>query len=231
MSELKVLVTCEHATYLIPGKFSVLFYGQEKILRSHRGWDFGARKIAEELAKEFRATLLLGKHSRLLADLNRTPDNKGVFSEWTRPLSLKERGAIIAKHHFPHWESARKAVKALTRGGARVLHVGVHSFVPVLHGHERSTDIGLLYDPGRRREEELCLRIQKYLRLETGLAIHRNLPYRGTGNGLVSAFRKEFSADSYLGLELEINQRFFKTKNAPKNISDLFTKAVRISWK
>jgi predicted N-formylglutamate amidohydrolase len=231
MRKLNIIVSCEHATRFIPGEFRDLFCGQEKVLRSHRGWDEGAKELAQSLAKKFKAPLLLGKHSRLLADLNRTPDNRGIFSEWTDSLSRAEKEKIIAWHHFPHWESARRAVKACTKSGNRVLHIGVHSFVPVLNGHRRSTDIGLLYDPRRKREEELCFALQKNLRKHTDFAIHRNLPYRGTGNGLVSAFRKEFSAESYLGLELEINQRCFKAKDATKNISLFFTNAIRAAQK
>jgi predicted N-formylglutamate amidohydrolase len=107
--------------------------------------------------------------------------------------------------------SAARSNPAL-KSGEKVIHVGVHTFTPVLHGHRRKTEIGLLYDPSRVREEDFCLGLQKFLRLHSNLAVHRNLPYRGTGNGLVMALRKEFPLSKYLGLELEINQRLLGKK-------------------
>lgn len=92
------------------------------------------------------------------------------------------------------------------RGGRTMIHVGVHSFVPVLHGQRRKTEIGLLFDPARTAEAEFCWRVKRSLKKELDRAVHFNLPYRGTGNGLVTELRKEFSKQ-YLGIELEINQR------------------------
>ncbi|MGZ3711314.1 MAG: N-formylglutamate amidohydrolase [Bdellovibrionota bacterium] len=226
-AKIALLITCEHSTYFIPPEFKRLFRGEEKLLRSHRGWDEGARGIAEHLGLAFKAPLILGKHSRLLADLNRTADNNGVFSEWTRNLSENEKTSILRHHHLPHWEKVRSAVQKLSERGRYVLHIGVHSFVPVLHGHERSTDIGLLYDPARKLEDKLCRSLQKTLRRDTDLAIHRNLPYRGTGNGLVMALRKEFAASKYVGVELEVNQRCFRAKGVSAKATQALIEAIR----
>ncbi|MGE3261325.1 MAG: N-formylglutamate amidohydrolase [Bacteriovoracia bacterium] len=218
----KYLFTCEHSSADIPAAYRVLFRGEEKILRTHRGWDEGAKELAEGLAKALRTKVILGKNSRLLVDLNRTSDNRGVFSDWTRPLPEKEKRELIEKYHEAHWNKVRQAIRKLDW----VIHVGVHSFTPVLYGSVRKTDIGLLHDPKRKLETELCLGLQKKLRKETDFAVHRNLPYRGTGNGLVTALRKEFPADRYIGLELEINQRCLRGKAARARILSVISAAL-----
>ena len=38
------------------------------------------------------------------------------------------------------------------------------------------------------------------------LSLRMNYPYRGVNDGHVTALRRRFGADGYLGLELEINQ-------------------------
>jgi predicted N-formylglutamate amidohydrolase len=90
-----------------------------------------------------------------------------------------------------------------------VLHLSVHSFTPVWDDVERDIDIGLLYDPSRARE---CAFVQDYIdALQSRapkLRVRRNKPYRGTADGLTTAFRKQFRPTRYLGIELEVSQRF-----------------------
>jgi predicted N-formylglutamate amidohydrolase len=89
-----------------------------------------------------------------------------------------------------------------------VLHVGVHSFTPVLNGVKRKPDVAVLYDPRRPSEVELASAWS--LALSVALpsrVVRRNDPYRGSGDGLPTALRRELSAASYVGIELEINQR------------------------
>jgi predicted N-formylglutamate amidohydrolase len=84
----------------------------------------------------------------------------------------------------------------------------VHSFTPVWRGAKRNFAIGILYDPNRPRERSLAIDWQRRLRAELPrLGVRRNAPYRGDADGLTTALRREFPAERYLGLELELNQR------------------------
>lgn len=222
--------TCEHASHRIPAPFARLFSGAGEVLRSHRGWDEGAPEVAKALSREFSAPLVLGGHSRLLVDLNRTPDHPRAFSEFTRGLGKEEKVSLIRNFHEPHWDKVRKLISNGTKRGA-VIHIGVHSFIPVFHGYHRPTRIGLLYDPSRKAEAEMALRWQKELKLRTSLAVHRNLPYRGTGNGLVTALREEFSPARYLGFELELNQLCLKSPAKAREIISLLTGSLRATLK
>jgi predicted N-formylglutamate amidohydrolase len=88
-----------------------------------------------------------------------------------------------------------------------VLHVGVHSFVPVLGNRVRDVDIGILYDPGRRPEKELARAWLKAARTRLpGLRILANRPYRGVSDGLTTALRRTLPEARYSGPELEVGQ-------------------------
>lgn len=89
-----------------------------------------------------------------------------------------------------------------------MIHVASHSFTPVLDGAVRNADIGLLYDPARSGEVELCRRWQAQLRaLAPNLKVRRNYPYAGKSDGFTAYLRRRFPAEVYIGIELEINQQ------------------------
>jgi len=44
-----VVVTCEHGGNAIPKRWAALFRGKEGVLRTHRGYDIGAARMAETL--------------------------------------------------------------------------------------------------------------------------------------------------------------------------------------
>lgn len=91
--------------------------------------------------------------------------------------------------------------------GRRVVHVAVHSFTPEIDGEVRNAEIGLLYDSRRRSEAAFCRRWAGSLhRLDRGLRVRRNYPYRGSADGLTTWLRRRHPQSRYLGIELEINQ-------------------------
>jgi len=201
---LHLLFTAEHAGNDVPADYRHLFQGADGVLRSHRGWDPGALHLGRRLAEHFDAPLIATTVTRLLVDCNRSPHHPRVFSEFTKPLPRAERRALLAAHHTPHRDAVRNAVAKLATQGA-VLHIGVHSFTPVLNGEVRNADIGLLYDPAQRREASLCRAWQERI---TDLRVRRNYPYRGVADGLVTTLREAFDTRMYVGVELEVNQKF-----------------------
>jgi predicted N-formylglutamate amidohydrolase len=72
-------------------------------------------------------------------------------------------------------------------------------------------DLGILYDPSCRCERELAHALQQRLQAQTSMRIRCNAPYKGISDGFVTALRKRFSPQSYVGLELEVNQGLDKT--------------------
>jgi len=203
-----IVVTCEHGGNAVPVQLRALFRGRTALLRSHRGWDPGALDLAETLAARLRAPLVASTTTRLLVDLNRSPHNPRVLSEVTRPLPPAERRALLERHHAPYWTAVRAEVARAFAKHARVVHLGVHSFTPVLDDQVRRPDVALLYDPRRAPERALAVEWARALaRALPGRAIGRNDPYRGTADGLTTALRREHGARSYVGIEIEVNQK------------------------
>lgn len=205
----EVLLTCEHAGNRIPPRYASLFRGQDKLLQSHRGWDPGARELARQLAQQTGWPLIETTISRLLIEANRTLKHRDLFSSFSRPLPAEERQELIERYYLPHRNAIASHIAGRIQQGKRVLHFGIHSFTPIMNGEVRQTEIGLLYDPKRILEKECCAEWQRVCQnLAPEIRVRMNYPYRGNSDGLTKAFRQEFAADSYLGIELEVNQKY-----------------------
>lgn len=202
------IITCEHGGNRIPAAYKHLFPGQQPLLDSHRGYDPGALLMARALAASLNAPLVSSTTSRLLIDLNRTIGHPQLYSPLTRVLPANLRDEIATLHYQPYWSQVESLVSQSVSHGRRVIHLSSHSFTPVLNGQLRRADVGLLYDPGRPGEADLCARWKAALGEDVpALRVRRNYPYHGKSAGLTSQLRRRFPPGAYLGIELEINQR------------------------
>lgn len=223
-----LLFTCEHGGNRIPPAWRGLFAGREAELASHAGYDAGALDLARELGREFEAPLICADVSRLLVDLNRSPGNRGLFSPLTRGLPMAERRRILEAHYLPHREAVARAVAVNGAAGLATLHIAVHSFTPVLRGVVRGAGVGLLYDPARGGERAFCILWQQALRaLDPALSVRRNSPYRGASDGLSAWLRRRHPESAYLGLELEMNQKFLPDAAGWKRLCERVAGALR----
>ncbi len=203
-----IVISCEHAGNDVPGTFEDLFSGRaaRRALDSHRGHDPGALEAARYLARRLQAPLLVHTTTRLLIEVNRSIGHPRLFSEFTASAGRRRQDTMLLRHYLPHRQRVTAAIVRAAALATPVLHLGVHSFVPSLHGQVRQTDIGLLYDPARRLERKLCERWQGSLQEVGDVRVRRNYPYRGNSDGLTTTLRQHFGAREYLGIELEINQ-------------------------
>lgn len=202
-----LLFSCEHGGNLVPHPWQELFYGQEELLATHRGYDIGIAPLARRLADELHAPLHLAEVTRLLVELNRSLGHPKLFSEFSRSLTVAEREQVLERHYHPYRSAVIEGIEQLLAKQKRVCHVSLHSFTPELHGKIRNADIGLLYDPQRPREKQFCRHWQK--RIETydnSWRVRRNYPYRGAADGFITRLRRRFPPEHYLGCELEVNQ-------------------------
>lgn len=201
-------ITCEHGGNRIPPRYRPLFRDHLADLQSHRGYDAGALTLARELACALDAPLRVSATSRLLVDLNRSVGHPRLYSEATRQAPPELRREILQRYYLPYRNQAEADIAQAIAGGGRVIHIAAHSFTPELDGKVRNADIGLLYDPVRRGEAELCGRWQSCIRaLLPGLKVRRNYPYTGKSDGFTAYLRRRFPPDAYVGIELEINQK------------------------
>ena len=203
---MKLILTCEHAVATVPEPYVELFAGAPHILETHRGYDIGALEVSSRLEKLAERSFY-GRCSRLLIDLNRSLHHPQLFSSFSKHLPSAEQERIVANWYTPFRSAVLQAIEQTISRHGEALHLSVHSFTPELNGEVRSNDIGILYDPSRRREKELARRLVTAIqKLQPKLSVRMNSPFRGTSDGHTSALRRCFNQESYLGIELEINQ-------------------------
>ena len=232
-----LMITCEHASNALPdflmrafrecnleeasrrGVESCEVYGiPDEMLATHRGYDIGAYKVFSNLVKRLKPDFhCSGRFSRLVVDMNRSTTSKTFFSEYTSVLPK-----AIKRHMISLWQKYREKIEGFVAKvipekmrksdkeiPLKVIHLGIHSFTPVLNGVERDADVGVLYDPSRTAEAKLAdIIIKNILEREPTLRVRRNYPYLGKSDGLTTTLRQKFGT-AYAGLEIEINQKLF----------------------
>jgi predicted N-formylglutamate amidohydrolase len=204
----QLLITCEHGGNRIPARYRPLFKHYRNVLESHRGYDPGALALARGFAAAYDAELVYSTISRLLVELNRSPNHRQILSEVTRGLPPAERERLLQGYYWPYRNGVEAQVHSAIARAGRVLHVSSHSFTPRLNGVERRADIGLLYDPRRMAERAFCTAWKSAIEAANPrLLVRRNYPYRGSGDGLTTHLRRLHSDAHYSGIEIEINQK------------------------
>ena len=221
---LRPIVTCEHAGNSVPLNYAHLFHGKEEILQSHRGWDPGAVEVAMALSKELSAPFFICETTRLLVEPNRSLHSEALFSEYSQSLTDAEKNHLLEIYYHPH----RNAVEQLIRNSSDgMLHLSIHTFTPVWDGCERTIDLGLLFDPDRSNEAKVCQDYRTKLKKSLpAMNIEFNAPYKGIDDGFTTYLRTQFDNDRYLGIEIEINQKFVGTEKL-KAISKALSASLR----
>ncbi len=210
------VITCEHGGREVPSAYAALFAGQQTVLDSHRGWDPGALALGQHMAQALGVPLHAATTTRLLVELNRSIGHPQLFSEFTGGLPLAQRLQIIQSHYQPHRDAVEAAIAGHVAAGHRVIHIASHSFTPVLNGVARRADVAWLYDPRRVGEKAFAAAwLKAFAPLAPTLQLRRNYPYQGRSDGLTALLRKRFPDDRYVGIELEVNQRFVLAGGAP----------------
>jgi predicted N-formylglutamate amidohydrolase len=208
-TSLRPIVTCEHGGNLVPKVYTHCFRQAKNALHSHRGYDPGALQLAHEIANAFQSECFFSKTTRLLVDLNRSVGHPKLHSEFISHLSTEERNAILENHYVPYRQQVIDAVQSAIADDQIACHLSIHTFTPKLAGVVRQADVALLYDPSRPREKQLARDWLVGIGEEfPGLKLRRNYPYRGIADGFTTYLRRIHSPRDYIGLELEVNQRF-----------------------
>ena len=215
------MLTCEHASNRLPAAFKEDVPAE--ILKTHRAYDIGALQVFRKLVKFAKPEFFCeGKFSRLFVDLNRTITNKSAFNEFHKVLAARDRVAAdkIKRAATAYWAEYREKIEVFVKSSldsagpspdrpadADIVHLGIHSFTPVLDGNVRNTDIGILYDPARPLERAYAQVIKDEIkRLYPAMKVRFNYPYKGSSDGLTTTLRKKFGP-RYVGIEIEINQK------------------------
>lgn len=221
----KILLSCEHASNQVPPHLTAFFHGAQIALKTHRGYDLGALELCQELAEKWGSPYVYyGQWSRLVVDLNRSEHHPKFFSQWTEGLNPVEKEYLLDSVYRPFRRQVLEAIQGILASGDSVLHLSIHSFTPVLDGEVRNNDLGLLYDPTRKAEQQLAMQWGKNLEHKGHLKVRRNYPYRGIADGHVTDLRKRFQ-NGYWGYEIEWNQALLET-HAPQTLAELLVETL-----
>jgi len=205
----RLVVTCEHGSNRVPLVYRRIFGRHTRLLHSHHGYDLGALELARRIAERLRCPLYYSTVTRLLVDLNRSVGNRSVFSSISRELPAEERRRLLRRYYDPYRNAVQSAVRGMMNEPGATLHLAVHTFTPILGGTARTADIGILYDPARPNERTLAQAWKQILcQMRRDFQVRRNYPYLGKADGCTTYLRKRHPTHQYLGIELEVNQRF-----------------------
>jgi predicted N-formylglutamate amidohydrolase len=221
------VITCEHGGNTVPSQYEAPFRcpGAQRALQSHRGYDPGSLVAAEAFAMRLEVPLVASTTTRLLVDLNRCESSESLFSSYALGLSPECRAHVLEGYYFPYREQVVAVIEDRFNHGLSVIHISMHSFVNRFRSQTRTVDVGLLFDPGRPLETALCTEwLEAFGKTEPNLRALPNEPYAGTDDGLTTTCRQRFPADSYLGIEVEINNRF--SKRSPKRFGRLVSHLI-----
>jgi len=233
--KLKIIISCEHGGNQIPEDLKKILKIPEAVLNSHEGLDIGALDLAKYLADYFDLDdFFYAETSRLVIELNRSEHHPKLFSRFSKKyLTQDNKINLISNFYRPYRSNIENIIFNLIKQNYLIIHLSVHSFTPVLNHKIRDLDIGLLYDPRNKYEQDFCKVWQKELE-KLNFKTRRNYPYQGASDGLTSYLRKIFK-NNYLGIELETNQDLWQEKNIEnkiknrEKISESLAKTVALS--
>ncbi|MFA5960044.1 MAG: N-formylglutamate amidohydrolase [Tatlockia sp.] len=209
MKKAALILSCEHAVNTVPEPYQALFHSCQEVLETHQGIDLGAETIANYLSHYFQCDLVQANITRLLIDFNRSLNHKQCFSHLSTTLSRDKKEALIQNYYLPYRQAVEQKIAAHVLQGKLTLHLSIHSFTPVFNNQARNADIGLLFDPQREPERHIARRWQQHFKQENStLKLRLNYPYLGKSDGFTTALRKQFGAQDYAGIEVELNQKW-----------------------
>ncbi len=180
--------------------------------------DQPARYAASSMAAQLGSQLILNEYSCELIDLTRSLQNRQLFPKLTRGCSQEDRQKLVDLVYRPYRDRVETAIQALFSAHGFAIHLSVRSFNLRSQGKIRRTDVGLLYDPSRDDEVDLCVDwINEMWWRVPMLRVRRNYPRRGTANGLIPSLRQQFAGENYLGVEVWLNRAWARREVAKRD--------------
>ncbi len=176
-----VLLTCDHASNLVPRALAGLGLAEPE-LRRHIAWDIGAANVTRRLAARLDAPAILAGYSRLVIDCNRDPADTSSIPETSdgvadtgqsRPFRVRARARGMPQSSRPTTLRSRNGSRRGSGAASLPALVSIHSFTPVMGGTARPWHVGILWDSDPR----IPLPLLAALRSDPALVVGDNEPY------------------------------------------------------
>lgn len=177
-----LVLICEHASNTVAAPWSGV---DDALLATHAASDLGALGLAQALGAQLGHTgqkveLIFAPLSRLIYDLNRSPDRPDACPAQSEihdvpmnsALRVIDRQARMEGLYLPFHNLVRARIARALVLGVRPVIVTVHSFTPVWHGVARDVEFGVIHDDLPALAQAIVAQARD-LGLKTGL----NLPY------------------------------------------------------
>ncbi|MGO1120625.1 N-formylglutamate amidohydrolase [Rhodovibrionaceae bacterium A322] len=201
-----VFLVCEHASASIPAALNGLGLSDETRL-SHAAWDIGALGLAQRLSHQLDACLVHQRYSRLVYDCNRPPESAGAMPAKSEvhaipgneALTDEQRSARVEEIYRPFVRKVSDLLDARLARGLPTVFVTIHSFTPVFHGHQRETELGVLFGKDRRLGEAILAAAQG----QTAFSCAANYPY-SAADGVLHTLDLQAGARHLPNVMLEI---------------------------
>jgi len=216
-----IVVVCEHASHVIPPVWHDL--GLDAAARvAHIAWDPGALALAQGLARRLGAWLVHASVSRLVYDLNRSPDHPGAMPAQSEVydipgnacISLAERSARTQSVYLPFHADLHGVIAGRLAQGTAPVIITVHSFTPVFHGTRRTVEFGVIHDA----DPTLALDI---VAAATGsnLNVALNQPY-SAADGVTHTLRLQATPYGLKNAMLEVRNDLIATPEAVESMAN-----------
>lgn len=169
--------------------------------------DEPAAYVAQRLAGKLQVPLLLNRYSPDLINVTHSLHHRNLFPKQTRAWTAEQRQQLIDTIYEPYRTSVRQAIQAGLDHSGYLIHLSISTFDIQKKNKIQRADAGLLYDPAREHEVDLCLDLVDELYEEVPmLRVRRNYPGRGTTDRLTKTMRTEFANENYFGIEFMLNR-------------------------
>jgi len=173
------IITCEHATNVLPEGYSWDENDQRHFANEHWGLDIGAYDMANALAAELKCVFVHSLYSRLLIDVNRTMVSDTLFRKTgdgkevslNKGMTLEEEQKRILHYFISYYEALREAS---TKVQPKQI-LSVHSFTPNYQGSIRPMEMGVVC---AHESSDLADKMNEFY-LKKGYNSEINEPYSG----------------------------------------------------
>lgn len=171
-----IVAICDHASNRVPGDIGLGI--APELLDKHIAWDIGTAGVMERLARRHAIPGLLANVSRLVVDLHREEDSRGLIPESSDGHLIPgnigaDRQARLDRFHHPY----HRAMEEWLAAADPRLILAIHSFTPTMEskpGAERPWQVGLLYNEDNRAARHAMRSFE-----ELGCMVGDNQPYSG----------------------------------------------------
>jgi predicted N-formylglutamate amidohydrolase len=185
-----IILTCEHGNAEMPEGYGTLGLSEEDF-NSTIGNDKGAKGLAVSLAKKLDCTLFLNKYSRVLIDLNRSMEKRGLIKMKSHTVEIPDNKTIdeaefqkrVNEYYLPYLKAIDEKIKEQDIKNI----ISVHSFTPFprffTYPREESACVSF------SKENPIASLISSGLKTDESLIIGVNKPFdlsnpEKNGNGV-----------------------------------------------